>query len=360
MTDRVAGPEGRVFPDLSAFLRTPFGAQTARVGVVALASAATALTICALLPKPANSSAPTVIRQADRTSVTTTRADGQVEEQVGAGIDVAAVWDEEQALLEAAANPSPREARANDWAPVGGVATLLATRFPSSSDVRTDDPDAGNLRTAKAEPTVPLPPTSPIMRLASVSNQAVARKKSPAQPAPQVASLPPQKSEPGYFNFFRKLFGNPDQAAQALLAANPKAAIYDIEHHVVYLPNGDKLEAHSGYGRWLDDPGSFERKNRGVTPPNVYTVTFREKLFHGVRALRLTPVGNSKMYGRDGMLAHTYMLGQTGQSNGCVSVKDYHKFLRAYEAGAFKQLIVVRSVEDAPPSQMASAQPGNV
>ena len=178
---------------------------------------------------------------------------------------------------------------------------------------------------------------------------------------PQVASLPPQQPEPGYFGFFRKLFGNPDHAANSLLAANPKTAIYDIERHVVYLPDGDKLEAHSGYGKWLDDPDSVERKNMGVTPPNVYAVSFREKLFHGVRALRLTPVGDGKMYGRDGMLAHSYMLGADGQSNGCVSVKDYEKFLQAYKDGKFKQLIVVRSVQDmSKPSQVASVQSGGV
>ena len=160
--------------------------------------------------------------------------------------------------------------------------------------------------------------------------------------------------------FLPQFFGNPDHAARAILAANPKTAIYDIEKRVVYLPNGDKLEAHSGYGQWLDDPTSVERKDRGVTPPNVYAVSFREKPFHGVRALRLTPVGDGNMYGRDGMLAHSYMLGEDGQSNGCVSVKDYRKFLQAYENGAFKQLIVVRSVDDVAPSRVASAQPGNV
>src|SRR3569832_334537 len=47
------------------------------------------------------------------------------------------------------------------------------------------------------------------------------------------------------------------------------------------------------------------------------------------------------IYGRDGMLAHTYMLGPNGQSNGCVSFKDYDKFLTAYHNGEVEQLIVV-------------------
>jgi hypothetical protein len=37
----------------------------------------------------------------------------------------------------------------------------------------------------------------------------------------------------------------------------------------------------------------------------------REELFHGVHAIRLNPVGGGNMFGRDGMLAHTYMLGAT-------------------------------------------------
>ena len=98
-----------------------------------------------------------------------------------------------------------------------------------------------------------------------------------------------------------------------------------------------------------------------IAPPNVYAISFREKPFHGVRALRLTPVDTGNMYGRDGILAHSYMLGEDGQSNGSVSVKNYQKFLQAYENGGFNQLIVVRSVDDAAaPSRVASARPGSV
>jgi hypothetical protein len=88
-------------------------------------------------------------------------------------------------------------------------------------------------------------------------------------------------------------------------------------------------------------------KNRGVTPPATYKISMREKLFHGVKALRLTPVGEAQMYGRDGMLAHTYMLGENGQSNGCVSFKDYDKFLTAFSNGEVEQLIVVPKVTSA-------------
>ena len=48
---------------------------------------------------------------------------------------------------------------------------------------------------------------------------------------------------------------------------------------------------------------------QGVTPPHIYELKPREALFHGVPALRLTPVGGEdKIFGRDGLLAHTYMI----------------------------------------------------
>ena len=60
-------------------------------------------------------------------------------------------------------------------------------------------------------------------------------------------------------------------------------AVYDISAHTVYLPNGTRLEAHSGLGGRLDDPRSEHPKMRGVTPPIVYELKPRKPLFHGVR-----------------------------------------------------------------------------
>jgi hypothetical protein len=79
---------------------------------------------------------------------------------------------------------------------------------------------------------------------------------------------------------------------------------------------------------------------RGATPPSVYELAPREQPFHGVRALRLKPVGGG-VYGRTGLLAHTYMLGPNGDSNGCVSFKNYNAFLQAYEKGEIRRLVVV-------------------
>jgi hypothetical protein len=130
--------------------------------------------------------------------------------------------------------------------------------------------------------------------------------------------------------------------------ADSHTAIYDIVAHVVYLPNGRRLEAHSGLGGYMDDPRYINAKGRGPTPPNVYDLTLREELFHGVRAIRLTPVDDGKMFGRDGILAHTYMLGSNGQSNGCVSFSDYQAFLNAYLSGEVNRIVVVEHLANGP------------
>ena len=123
-------------------------------------------------------------------------------------------------------------------------------------------------------------------------------------------------------------------------------AVYDISAHTVYLPDGTKLEAHSGLGSELDDPRSARIRMRGVTPPHIYELKPREALFHGVPALRLTPIGGEDaIYGRSGLLAHTYMLGPNGDSNGCVSFRDYNAFLNAYRNQGIKRLAVVARVE---------------
>ena len=97
----------------------------------------------------------------------------------------------------------------------------------------------------------------------------------------------------------------------------------------------------AGLGSLLDNPRYISEKDRGPTPPNVYDLSLRESLFHGVRAIRLLPVENGKMFGRDGILAHSYMLGPTGQSNGCVSFRNYPAFLNAFLKGEINQLVVV-------------------
>ena len=135
----------------------------------------------------------------------------------------------------------------------------------------------------------------------------------------------------------------PDLAA---LGYDNLTAVYDISARVVYMPNGTKLEAHSGFGNLMDDPGHVSERNVGETPPNIYDLKPRERLFHGVQALRMIPADSKGLFGRSGLLTHSYMMGPNGDSNGCVSFKNYDKFLKAFQDGEIKRLVVVASLAD--------------
>jgi Protein of unknown function (DUF2778) len=136
----------------------------------------------------------------------------------------------------------------------------------------------------------------------------------------------------------------PDLAA---LGYDKQTAVYDISAHAVYLPNGARLEAHSGYGSLMDDIEHVKQRMVGATPPATYDLKPRERLFHGVEALRMIPQDASATFGRTGLLTHSYMLGPNGDSNGCVSIKNYDGFLKAYKDGEFNRLVVVPSLNDA-------------
>jgi hypothetical protein len=139
----------------------------------------------------------------------------------------------------------------------------------------------------------------------------------------------------------------PSYRPAPLFSGRVRTAIYDIAAATVYMPNGERLEAHSGMGPMLDNPRYVNKRMRGPTPPHTYNLTMREALFHGVEAIRLNPVDPSKIYGRDGLLAHTYMLGRRGDSNGCLVFKDYRRFLAAFKRGEVTQLVVVARTSSA-------------
>jgi len=138
------------------------------------------------------------------------------------------------------------------------------------------------------------------------------------------------------------------------LGYDGQTAVYDISAHAVYLPNGSKLEAHSGMGNLMDDPEYVHMPNVGATPPAVYDLKLRERLFHGVRAIRMLPVDSNATLGRSGLLAHSYMLGPNGDSNGCVSIKNYDRFLQAFNNGEIARIVVVPSLGDAASRRSAS------
>lgn len=127
-----------------------------------------------------------------------------------------------------------------------------------------------------------------------------------------------------------------------------RTAIYDITAKIVHMPNGEKLEAHSGLGPLMDDPRYVHVRGRGPTPPNVYNLRMREALFHGVAAIRMLPENERAMFGRDGILTHSYLRGPSGASAGCVSFRDYPKFLRAFQRGEVTRIIVVPSLSKSP------------
>jgi len=250
------------------------------------------------------------------------------------------------------------------------VASVAPPQPATAPDIAQPSQPSPEPKVAQLAQPIPLPVPRP-------AEFRIARAPETARPEPQkvasaaiapapVRSAPQQPPVPtNNPSFFEKLFGikpaTPPESALSYAALdngtgsiapgtnyNPApvagngTAVYDIAAKVVILPNGERLEAHSGLGDKLDDPRFVHVRMRGPTPPGTYVLSEREALFHGVRALRLTPVGgNAAIYGRDGILAHTYMLGPNGDSNGCVSFRDYNRFLQAYLRGEVKRLVVV-------------------
>lgn len=220
-----------------------------------------------------------------------------------------------------------------------------------------------------ADRQTPPPPPRPAEFRQPASHGGSLQARAPGLVGPQSgkAAPAPAAAQPDSRSLFEKVFGaletpeaKPSRSALAYAAPESdildrarriipgpqfgydrETAVYDISAHTVYLPDGTKLEAHSGLGDKLDDPRYVHVRMRGATPPHVYELSLRERLFHGVQALRLTPVGDGNVFGRSGLLAHTYMLGPRGDSNGCVAFKNYDAFLRAFQSGEIKRLVVV-------------------
>jgi hypothetical protein len=192
-------------------------------------------------------------------------------------------------------------------------------------------PAEANLLARNDQP--PPPPAAPVQQ---VDNRTFFQKVADMMPGKlQLASLDPNGG----------LLSGPSPDLGAL-GYDSTTAVYDITARVVYMPDGTKFEAHSGLGNLLDDPSHVNARNAGATPPGVYEMKPREKLFHGVPALRMTPVDGSDTFGRVGLLVHSYMLGPNGDSNGCISVKNYDRFLQAYRSGMIRRIAVVISVQD--------------
>ena len=287
-------------------------------------------------------------------------------------------------LLDPRLSPGATALSRRQEAPAGSGFRLAMARPSAEPPMPPAAPDRTQplplaFKPAQLAQSTPLPTPLPAPRPAELQAPAALRDAVPAEP-PRIAQrqgsrrsriaalqAPPEDNR----NFIEKLFGfepspapklayaalqtGPLQTAPERLSPPPGpgggTAIYDISARTVTLPNGEVLEAHSGLGASLDDPRSAHVRMRGATPPATYELTEREQLFHGVRALRLNPVGGSAaIHGRDGLLAHTFMLGPNGDSNGCVSFRDYNRFLQAYLSGQVQRLVVVPGRGDSGPS----------
>nr|WP_292839580.1 tlde1 domain-containing protein [Mesorhizobium sp.] len=199
-------------------------------------------------------------------------------------------------------------------------------------------------------PRLAAKPAAPVEEKATVSKQPVEEKAIASRPVPEEA--PAKRSQTSRMVAFAKPENPTDSGGLAgafsnLFSPKPKrprsgVAIYDISAAKVYMPDGSVLEAHSGIGNMADNPRYVDQKMRGPTPPDTYNLTMRESLFHGVEALRMTPVSGKVGYNRSGILAHSYLLrGGRAESHGCVAFRDYSKFLKAFKQGKIRQLVVV-------------------
>jgi hypothetical protein len=254
--------------------------------------------------------------------------------------------------ITVAALPAPRQGPANQASTDQGPADQIPA-FP-------DKPDPAPVSSGRQYRLMSYAPTRDVIFdtdiTGSIGDAARQLMPAPAKPKPilDTAAPLPRAKPPRKRTVQEKLWGPVRVAALTPAAAMPdsggiprapydqQTAVYVISDKKVYMPDGSVLEAHSGYGSKMDDPRYVKVRMRGATPPHVYDLKMREALFHGVEAIRMLPIGGEDaIFGRNGILAHTYMLGPTGQSNGCVSFKDYDAFLDAFKAGKITRLAVI-------------------
>jgi hypothetical protein len=232
---------------------------------------------------------------------------------------------------------------------------LLARQMMQSQDWRATMEEPG-APPATSTSSVPLPRARPDVRIETAGRAAPADTAAPGDQRTlmqKISDLVPGRFSLASLTSGGGLFG-PDLAS---LGYDSFTAVYDISAQVVYLPNGAKLEAHSGLGNRMDRVESVSERMVGATPPGTYELKPRERLFHGVRALRMTPVDSESTLGRAGLLVHSYMLGPDGASNGCVSIRNYERFLKAYSDGEVTRLVVVHSLTDSITASRRTAAP---
>jgi hypothetical protein len=248
--------------------------------------------------------------------------------------------------------PVARSLRADFDAEFSHIESLLIGKLRDGS--APSNPPAASTETA----SVPMPRSRPAEANLQARNDPTPPPAAPSDTRTafqKLADLVPMRFTLASLTPGDGLFAaKPDLGA---LGYDNLTAVYDISARAVYLPNGERLEAHSGLGSLMDDPSHVNERMVGATPPAVYDLKPRERLFHGVAALRMTPAGESDALGRSGLLVHSYMLGPNGDSNGCVSIRDYDKFLKAYNNGEVTRLVVVPSLREGLTASRHSTSP---
>ena len=249
-----------------------------------------------------------------------------------------------------------REATAATPVALGYAAVPSAPEMMAAADPR-EEPFQELLSEPRAEDHATLPSDGPVP-----DRKPQAKPRVERVPAPEAPAVAESREKPKKKTLMNMLaYAKPDnpvttddgaggifQRKNSLPGPGSRIAVYVIEDAVVHMPTGEKLRAHSGRGHMRDNPKFVHVKNMGPTPPNVYKLRMREARFHGIEAIRMNPVGDAKMYNRDGFLTHTYLLRRRGDSSGCVVFEDYNRFLNAFKRGHVHTLIVVPSMRELP------------
>ena len=143
-----------------------------------------------------------------------------------------------------------------------------------------------------------------------------------APPPPMRAPRPPSRSSAdqrassaassgvgrGPLLSFPSPFGN--SAPAPVSGYDHYTAVYDISNRVVYLPDGTRLEAHSGLGQALDNPRFVAEHAVGPDPAASLRFDIAGRLLpRRGRPYASIRSGEGGIYGRAGLLAHPFMLG---------------------------------------------------
>lgn len=228
---------------------------------------------------------------------------------------------------------------------LSGQPALVTALLPDNSARKDIQPFGLVMAKPEAEEddilsAIPLPEAKPALETVTIERKPVEEKpvartkRDEAKDKEDVALAKPERS------LFGDLFKGKG-GSTGWLGKGTKVAIYDVSNATVHMPDGTKLRAHSGIGKMRDNPDYEHIKMNGPTPAGIYRLKMRERLFHGVEAIRMTSIDGRDPKNRTGLLTHTNLLrGQKG-SHGCVAFQNYEPFLNAFKRGRVTMLVVV-------------------